>query len=142
MAMTDEQVLEKLRELRAISIAGRKGSSRGGQARALAAGAGGPRRSDGEVAQAILAIELAMSSPAMQAVLATAAPRARSGRAAVVAPADASTVSAASSFCRIYAEVKDYIDIALEALDWVPYGSTVAKVVKLLEKFADRACRA
>jgi hypothetical protein len=82
----------------------------------------------------------------MQALLAadgadTAPARAKT-RTATVAPVGASAVSAGSSFCQIYAEVKDYIDIALEVLDWVPYGATIAKVVRLLEKFADRACRA
>jgi hypothetical protein len=40
-------------------------------------------------------------------------------------------------------EVKDYIEIVVDALDWipVPYAATIQKVVRLLEKFADRACK-
>ncbi len=147
MAMTDEDVLKRLREIHAMSVGGGKGSGRGGPSRVLAADAGGPRRSDGEVARAILAIELALSSPAMQAVLeadGSVTPTAKTkgkGKATALAPAGAAAVAADSSFCQIYAEIKDYIDIAMEALDWVPYGTTIAKVLRLLEKFADRACR-
>ena len=72
MSMTDEQVLAKLREIRALSVEGDRGSDRGSPVRGPVAGAGGPRRSDGEAAQAILAIEVALSSPAVRAISADA----------------------------------------------------------------------
>jgi hypothetical protein len=43
--------------------------------------------------------------------------------------------------CRNYKAIKPYLDILLEAVDWVPYGSTIRKVVKLLMKFADEGCK-
>jgi hypothetical protein len=109
---------------------GRRPSPR---AAAAAPAGGAPRRSDAEVARAVLALELALSSPSFQGVL---------GGGTRAAAATAAATSG-SSFCEIYGEVKDYIDIVVEALDWlpVPYASTIAKVVRLLEKFADRACR-
>ncbi len=135
MPNTDDQVLQMLRELRAA-----------GPVLTAAARVGKPaRRSDGEVARAIMALEIALSSPSFQAVLGGGPPAApRRGRARSVDTAAAvAAVAPESSFCEIYKEVKDYIDIALEALDWlpVPYATTVAKVIRLLEKFADRACR-
>jgi hypothetical protein len=43
--------------------------------------------------------------------------------------------------CRQYKAIEPYLEILLEAIDWVPYGSTIRKVVKLLMKFANEACK-
>jgi hypothetical protein len=131
MAMSDDQVLKQLRDLRAGGLpaaGGRRPSPRPG-----ATTGGAPRRSDAEVARAVLALELALSSPSFQGVL---------GGGAKAAAATAAATSG-SSFCDIYGEIKGYIDIVVEALDWlpVPYASTIIKVLRLLEQFADQACR-
>jgi hypothetical protein len=122
MATTDDDVLKKLRELKAFRPAvarGLKGKPK--------------RRSDAEVAHAVHMLDVALSSPSFQAVLGVG-----TKSAAAVA-----TASRGSNFCQIYDEVEGYIDDVVDALDWVPvpYAATIQKVVRLLQKFANRACR-
>ena len=81
----------------------------------------------------MLMLDIALSSPSFQAALGGGT---KSAAAVAAALPD-------SSFCKIYNEVKDYIEIVVDALDWipVPYAATIQKVVRLLEKFANRACK-
>jgi hypothetical protein len=134
MAMSDKDVLETLRAMRAArpSAAG-TGRKRGTRLAAAATPTRGPsRRSDVEVAHAVLMLETALSSESFQAALGREA-------SATIAVAAASP---GSSFCEIYEEVAEYIPIVVETLEWlpVPYAATVAKVVELLQKFANKAC--
>jgi hypothetical protein len=135
MAMTDADVLKKLRELRASKASAAGAVPKKPQQSATAGAPKGKpkRRSDAEVAHAVLMLDIALSSPSFQAALGGGT---KSAAAVAAALPD-------SSFCKIYNEVKDYIEIVVDALDWipVPYAATIQKVVRLLEKFANRACK-
>ena len=42
--------------------------------------------------------------------------------------------------CKTYHAIRKFIEPALEFVDWLPYGPTIAKVVRLLMRLADAVC--
>lgn len=42
--------------------------------------------------------------------------------------------------CKQYHAIRGYIEPALGFIEWVPYGPTIAKIVRLLVKLADAVC--
>ena len=88
------------------------------------------RVSEAELAKALFAIELAFLSPTM--ARASSAQGAKTLAATVTKPA----------FCRQYKAIEPYLEIVLDGLDWIPYGPTIAKVLRLLMRVADQWCSA
>jgi hypothetical protein len=147
--ISDEEALAKIEELErqfpGLTRPPGPAAPRALKAAAGAPGKAGPKKAPGKAAPgpppppaprglsqeamaALLAIEVAMSSQTMARAL-------ESGPVAAALPSP-------EDFCKLYDKIKPYIEIALEALDWVPYGATIAKVVRLLMKLGDQYCSA
>jgi hypothetical protein len=55
-------------------------------------------------------------------------------------PEGARAMDFRSDACDEYRRIKPYIEPSLEVIEWLPYGSTIVKVVRLLMRLADAVC--
>jgi hypothetical protein len=83
---------------------------------------------------------------AAPAALAAGAPAAAASAAALedlrqaLASPPARAASVGDDACAQYHRIKKYIGPALDAIEWLPYGTTIAKVIRVLTRLADAVC--